>query len=122
MKKILITYLNTGELKSHMEKEAMWFKLTSEYGHLAKTRVISMSTKKLVEFEDGTIIEMIPVNNIRGVRATHVYASSNLVGEMQTLAMMAVMEEGNLKFDTEGKTRRERFKTFSTVDGKFQIT
>lgn len=123
MKKILITYLNDGSINSHAEKEAMWFKVTSEYNHLAKTRVISTMSKKLIEFEDGTIIEMLPVGNIRGHRATHVYASKSLENSnLMTVAMATVIVSGRQgSFDLEGKSRDERFKVFSMENGKLVV-
>ena len=72
-KRILVTFMNNGDLKNSMEAQAMWFKLQSLYGHLAKTRVIAMPHKKLIEYEDGTVIEFLPLSQTQGKRVHELY-------------------------------------------------
>ena len=120
-KKILITYFNNGDIFDKAVTERMWNEIMYEYSSLAKTREIVIPHKRLVEFEDGTVVEMLPLQNIRGYRATHVYASQNVVGQLTVIAEMAIVEDGYTTFDTEGKSRRERFKTFGVFDGEFKI-
>lgn len=111
-KRILIVYSPMGDLNSHVEKEYMWHELMKEYSSLATTRTILTQSKKLVEFEDGTVLEMVQAGDVRGRRFTHLYVSESLVRMNNSF-----IENISPSFLPFAKERSERIVIFSFENG-----
>jgi hypothetical protein len=93
-KRILIIFMNNGSMESIVEKEFMWKTITGKYGEAVKT--IETQNKRVKEFADGTVVELLTANNIRGKRFTEVYvAKSMLSKELVYVISMGLMEFEN---------------------------
>lgn len=97
-----------GDLDNLVEKERMWHEIIKEYGDMPTTRAILTQSKKLIEFEDGTVIEMVQAGDIRGKRFTHLYVSENLLKIHGRF--LEYVEDNFLPF---AKSKNERTKVFS---------
>lgn len=120
-KKILILYLNNGDMKNFIEQEAMWKEIMKEYSHLEQKKAILLPNMKFVEFEDGTIIEALPfLENVRAKKLTHIFIAKSLSEYIPVIYGMLI-QKGNENFDTEGKSIKERLMFFSQSENKLII-
>lgn len=78
-KKILIVHGSDKRMETAIEKEFMWKLTLQKYQHLAVTRNIELPNKRLVEYEDGTVVEMLPALSATGKRLTHLYVAKSVV-------------------------------------------
>lgn len=92
-KMVGIFYLNNGDLLERVKAEKMFSLLTDEISQAederqAIVRDIITSTTKLVKFENGTTVELIPITNVqRGKKFTDMYFADSLtVGQYKEVA------------------------------------
>jgi hypothetical protein len=125
-KKILITYLNNGNLQSQVAKEYLFQKVLGQLlteGKIAKN-TIALPQLKEIKFEDGSEIRVIPLShNMRGFRCTHMYIDQNILStpngsEISLVLQQAVVRGEYLNFDTSEK---DRAFVFSLEDGTLNL-
>ena len=94
-KMVGIFYLNNGDLLERVKGEKMFSLLTQELSEdrqegerQAIVRDIITSTTKLVKFENGTTVELIPITNVqRGKKFTDMFFADSLtVGQYKEVA------------------------------------
>ena len=92
-KMVGIFYLNNGDLLERVKAEKMFSLLTDEISQAederqAIVRDIITSTTKLVKFENGTTVELIPITNVqRGKKFTDMYFADSLtIGQYKEVA------------------------------------
>jgi hypothetical protein len=84
VKRILITYLNNGNLKSQVAKEYLFNKIVNDL--ISENRVVeyeykntSMQFEKRVRFEDGSSVICVPFSLAnKGMKVTHVFIDEEL--------------------------------------------
>jgi hypothetical protein len=126
-KRIVITYLKTGDVKSEIAKEMMFDKVVDDL--VAEGRVISqttlLATSKRTVFEDGTRVELYPFSeSLRASRATHVFVDNTIKSltngttTIQTVIFPLMMIGEYEHFDTSGK----QLSYFEYDNGKIKLT
>lgn len=134
MKKILILYLNNGDMRNIYKKELMWNKVMEwvtegkSENELRQVEVSLSQKDKHAKFADGTTVWMIPIGSpIHGIRATHIFVSDeiyNLPNGFQYVVerlMPAIVSNHSNYLDTEGKDARERLLVFKTNDNNTEV-
>lgn len=125
-KRVLITYLDNGNMASQVSKEMMFNSILKEMlddGREVVSTTIQPKSKS-AKFTDGSSLMLFPLGiNMAGIRATHVYADQNILdlpngSDVYARALRPLIITGDLeKFDTEGK----QLNTFSFEDGELII-
>jgi hypothetical protein len=77
-KKILIVFADDHRMESAIEKEFMWKLFTDKYQEKTQVEEIVTANKRFVKYEDGTVIELLPLYSTAGKQCTHLYASEGL--------------------------------------------
>jgi hypothetical protein len=127
MKKILILYVDNGDVKNIYKRELMWKKVVKQLSYSrsedeleqAKTNLTQKSRR--IAFGDGTMVLMMPIGNlIPETFVTHIYVTDEVYDlpnghKFATEVLIPIMTPKNTIFDwqTEDKEPKERLLTFS---------
>lgn len=82
-KKILIMYLNNGDMKNTVAKEILFSELLTEMENEGRKPVDGRMNmlEKEARFDDGSTIKVMPytTHNLVGMRFTHAYIDENIL-------------------------------------------
>jgi hypothetical protein len=105
-KRHLIVYVNDNRMETTVEKEFLWKTLLEENEKKVKVREINVPSRRLVEYEDGTVIEMIPVVSANNRKHTHLYVARSIFMLKNYENFMNNMIQNSLKYEEEDVSER----------------
>lgn len=125
-KRILITYLNNGNMSSQVSKEVMFNRVLNEMiddGREVKHTTLTPNSKSVL-FEDGSKIYLYPISvSNKALKVTHIFLDESIKSipngmELVTESVIPCLMTGRYEtFDTSGK----QFSFFSFSNGELSI-
>lgn len=116
-KRHLIVYVNDNRMETTVEKEFLWKTLLEENEKKVKVREINVPSRRLVEYEDGTVIEMIPVVSANNRKHTHLYVARSIFMLKNYENFMNNMIQNSLKYSEEDVSERVGIFHFDQAQG-----
>ena len=126
MKRILITYLNNGNLQSQVSKEMMFNRILNdmiEEGREVESTVLQPLSKSVL-FDDGSKLLCYPISSAnKGLRCTHVFIDNNITNKPNGMkaiyeSIVPTLNWESAQFDTSGS----RLNYFSFDESGLTVT